>query len=100
MKINSNIERYLHFSRCYKISPYGRSLISLRLQYIWANSFVFTIFVGETKTVLLQAYHKDLGPELTFKLWWFSFYLDNLGIFWLRQELKVSQCMSVWHKFV
>ena len=45
---------------------------------------VFAIFVGEVKTWLLQAYYKDLWPELTFKLWWFSFYLDNLGIFFLK----------------
>ena len=36
--------------------------------------------VDQIKNWILLAYHKDLGAELTFKLWWFSFYLENLGI--------------------
>ena len=67
-------------SKFYKISSHGRSLISLRHQYIWINFMGLAALVDQIKNWILLAYHKDLGAELTFKLWWFSFYLENLGI--------------------
>ena len=46
------------FSKFHKISSHGRSLISLRHQYIWTNSVVLAVFVDQVKNMLLQAYYK------------------------------------------
>ena len=81
----------MFFSKFHKISSHGRNLISLKHQYIWTNSVVLAVFVDQIKNWVLQAYHKDLGPELTFKLWWFSFYLENLGITCIHQRLE-NEC--------
>ena len=79
----------MFFSKFHKISSHGRNMISLKHQYIWTNSVVLAVFVDQIKNWLLQAYHQDLGPELTFKLWWFSFYLENLGRYYIHWRMNV-----------
>ena len=74
-----------HFSKFYKISPRTQTLISIKSQCLYTNSVVMSVFIDQIKNWILEAYHQQLGPDMTFIIWWLSFYFENIG-----NELKFS----------
>ena len=38
-----------------------------------------SVFIDQIKNWILEAYHQQLGPDLTFIIWWLSFYFENIG---------------------
>ena len=71
----------LSYSKFYKINPKGQTLMSIRQQYIYCNSHAFGVLIDQIKNWILEAYHQQLGEDLTFIIWWLSFYFENIGIY-------------------
>ena len=82
-----------HFSKFYKISPRTQTLISLKSQCLYTNSVVISVFIDQIKNWVLEAYHQQLGQDMTFIIWWLSFYFENIG-----KKLKFGK-LSVLFKF-
>ena len=55
--------------------------MSIRQQYIYCNSHAFGVLIDQIKNWILEAYHQQLGEDLTFIIWWLSFYFENIGIY-------------------
>ena len=55
--------------------------MSIRQQYIYCNSHAFGVLIDQIKNWILEAYHQQLGEDLTFIIWWLSFYIENIGIY-------------------
>ena len=68
-----------HFSKIYKISPRTQNLLSIKIQYFYINSVGFGVFIDQIKNWILEAYHQQLGQDMTFIIWWLSFYFENIG---------------------
>ena len=68
-----------HFSKFYKISPRTQTLISIKSQCLYTNSVVLGVFIDQIKNWILEAYHQELGQDMTFIIWWLSFYFENIG---------------------
>ena len=56
-----------------------QNLLSLRNQCLYANSVALGVFIDQIKNWILEAYHQQLGKDMTFIIWWLSFYLENIG---------------------
>ena len=73
------------FRRFHSIRPLQINLIDLRLQFIFCNLFLIRAFLDQALNISiiykdLIPYYKELGNEDIFSVWWFSFYLENIGL--------------------
>ena len=65
--------------RFYFIRKLQINLIDLRAQFIFFNLILMRAFLDQALNIFFLIYYKELGKDDIFKLWWFSFYLENLG---------------------
>ena len=50
-----------------------------------------SVFLDQIKNWILEAYHQQLGPDMTFIIWWLSFYFENIG-----NELKFGNLLVLF----
>ena len=67
------------FSKLHAIPQVQQSLMELKLHYIYGNLLVAGFVIDQLKNITLQIFYKELGPEVTFNIWWASLVLENLG---------------------
>ena len=66
--------------RFYSVRTLQINLIDLRLQFIFCHLFLIRAILDQALNFFFQIYYKEVGKEDIFKIWWLSFYLENIGL--------------------
>ena len=66
--------------RFYSVRTLQINLIDLKLQFIFCHLLLNRAFFAQALNIFFQVYYKELGKEDIFKIWWLSFYLENIGL--------------------
>ena len=55
------------------------NLMDMMLQFIICNLFILRLFLDQGLNIFIQTYYIEIGKENAFNIWWFSFYLEDIG---------------------
>ena len=70
---------YCAFRKFYPIRKLRSNLMDIKIQFIYPNFVIYRVFIDQGLNVFFQLYYNDLGSENIFKIWWTSFFLENIG---------------------
>ena len=74
-----HIKKYCDFRKFYPVRKIQLNLIDIKIQFIYPNFVIYRVFIDQGLNVLFQLYYNDLGPEIIFKIWWTTFFLEFIG---------------------
>ena len=69
----------LDFRRNHQIRKLQINLLDLKLHFIVCNLHICRMFLDQLMNRLFLTNYETLGPEIVFKIWWLSFYLESTG---------------------